>query len=121
MSNQVRTPRTPQESAEHLAESLDSNTEAVNSLRKRYRWVLGLVVVVALTLGVVIKFNYDGNVERCKGGNELRVEQDEKWQAVSDYLEERGVGDDPDGRGLLAILSEDSERRDCTNINWLGH
>lgn len=116
----VRVPRSPQEAAEQLARSLDKNTAALGRIQRRYRLVVALIATVALTLGVAIKFNYDGNVARCESGNELREDIDAKWDAITDFLEERGSGEGPDGERFLMLLSQDLEKRDCSAINWLG-
>jgi hypothetical protein len=116
----VQPSRTPQESAEHLAEALDNNTTALNKVKNRYRWMLAYIVIASLVVGMAFKFNYDSNVDRCEAGNELRVELNEKFQKLSIPLIAAGVGDTTSGRELLITLEEDLEPRDCTDINWLG-
>lgn len=113
-------PRTPQQSADNLSRSLDENTAALGRVQKRYRLVVALIVAVALTLGIAIKFNYDGNVQRCESGNELRADIDYKFDSITEYLETLGVGDEPDEVAFLELLSGDLEQRDCSEINWLG-
>lgn len=120
MSDVVRTPRTPQEAAEHLAAALDNNTKALGRVQRRYRLVIALVIAIALTLAVAIKFNYDGNVSRCKGGNELRSQIDDKWGAIVGFLETAGTGDNEEGRAFLTLLDEDLEKRDCSDTHWFG-
>lgn len=121
MSEEFQERRTPQQAAERLAASLDENTQALSRIQKRYRLVLVLVAVVALTLGAALKFNYDGNVDRCKSGNELRVDIDKKWDAIVAYLDEAGTDERPGGPEFLALLDENLEQRDCSDINLLGH
>lgn len=110
--------------ADHLAEALEENTAAMAALEsrvtRRTRFVVGVLVAVVLTMGLVVKFNYDGNVRRCESGNELREEIDSRFQSVADSLIEAGVGGTPEEDALLIILSADLEPRDCSGINFLG-
>lgn len=109
------------EEAERLSHALDENTEALERVRRKYRWVMALVAVVAFTLLTVTKFNYDGNVSRCEGGNELRVEIDEKWDAISEFIEANSTdGISEAEREFLDLLTENLEPRNCNSINWLG-
>ncbi len=112
--------RTPQESADNLADRLDVNTAALNRVTRRYRLTMVLLAVMAVTLLTVVKFNYDGAVARCGTGNELRAEISEKFDGISEILDVAGVGDSPEGQDLLMLLSEDLNLRDCGDINWLG-
>lgn len=112
--------RTPQESAEYLANSLNTNTAALNKVRKRYRLTLALIAIVVVTLLAVVKFNYDGEVSRCNVGNDLRVEQNAKWDSIIEFLEANGTGDTPEEQEFLAILDKDLVLRNCSDINLLG-
>lgn len=121
MSEAVRGARTPQEAAERLANSLDDNTDALNGVRRRYRLTLALIVAVALTVVVAVKFNHDGNISRCESGNELREEIDNKWDAISTYLsDDLGVGDTPNEQVFLDLLSQDFDKQDCSDTKWFG-
>lgn len=109
------------EAAESLSHSLDDNTEALNRVRRRYRLTMVLLALVAGTLFSVIKVNYDGEVKRCQAGNELRVEIDDKWDAISTFLEANATdGITEAEREFLGLLEENLEPRDCSEINWLG-
>lgn len=114
--------RTPQESAEFLADSLNNNTTALNRVRNRNRIVMALVALVAVALLVVVKFNYDGNVSRCESGNELRTEENAKWDSVAAFLQPAMAanGLDEEEESFLILLSTDLELRDCSDVNWLG-
>lgn len=120
MSEVNETRRTPQESAEYLARSLQENTHALERVRRRSRWMIAMIVALALTLGVVFKFNYDGAVQRCESGNLLRDDINAKFDAVSDFLHSVHVDDDEEGRQLLVLLSDDLHKRDCGDIDWTG-
>lgn len=120
----VRVPRTPQEAADQLAKSLDSNTKALNAVRRRYRLTLALIVVVVFTLAFVIKSDHDGDLNVCHGTNEVREQSDAKWDSVSEFLERLGVGNDPDEvaeREFLVFLTNDLEKQDCSDIRWFGN
>lgn len=117
--------------ADHLAEALEENTKAMaestsamaaleDRVTRRTRFVVVVLVAVVLTMGLVVKFNYDGNVRRCESGNELREEIDSRFQSVADSLIEAGVGGTPEEDALLIILSADLDPRDCSGINFLG-
>lgn len=108
------------EAAEHLSESLDANTDALDRVKIRYRITLVSLIIVAVTLALSIKFNYDGTVNRCEGGNELRREIDTKFESIAESLIENGAGKRPEEVKILATISQDLEQRDCSNINWLG-
>lgn len=108
------------EAADHLAAALEENTVALNRVQRQYRWVLVLVGMIALTLGSVIKVNYDGAISQCRTGNVIRVEHNAKWDAITAFLEDNGTGDEPNGVAFLALLDEDLPRADCSEINWLG-
>lgn len=112
--------RTPQESADHLADALDENTTALNRLKRRYRLTLLFIAALFMAFGFTLKFNYDGNVGRCQTGNELRAEINEKFQKLTVPLDAGGVGDTPQGQELLITLREDLTPNDCSSINWLG-
>lgn len=103
-------------------DSIQDNTDQIKILATRHRRQRVVIVMLIVTLLTVMKFNYDGNVARCRSGNELREEIDDKWQAVSDFLEVpiSADGTDPDEKKFLLILSDNLEQRDCSNINWLG-
>lgn len=109
------------EAADELAHSLDENTTALNRVRRRYRLTMALIVLVAATLFLEVKFNYDGNVSQCKNANYLRDQIDSKWDAITLFLEEsRSYDDDPEGKAFLTLLSQDLARQDCSEIDWLG-
>lgn len=107
--------------ADHLAEAVEENTEALDRVRKKYRVTLAFLAVVALTLAMTIKFNYDGNVSRCESGNELRSEIDTKFQSISTGLR-IAVGPDltTAEEEFLDLLDDQLPPRDCSDINWLG-
>lgn len=113
--------KTAQESAERLATSLDNNTTALSRLRKRYRLLLVLIAVVALSLAAVVRVNYDVTVRQCRTGNELRFEENEKWQSISEFLENFAGENITEGeQAFVDLLAADLEPRDCSDINWLG-
>lgn len=112
--------RTPQESAEHLSRSLDNFTVALGQVKRRFRYVFGLIAIVVLAIGLSVKFNYDGEVRRCNAGNELRSEENAKWDGIVAFLEANGTGDTPEEQAFLEILDENLVLRDCSDVNWLG-
>lgn len=116
----IQPTRTPQESADRLANALNGFTGALNKVKRRSLYTLLSVVVLALSLVVALKFNYDGNVGRCESGNDLRIELNEKFQNLANILIATGVGDTPEGQEVITIFEGDFVTRDCSNINWLG-
>lgn len=138
----------PLATARDLTSALQENTQELRSLRRRYRIVLVLLVVVALTVGVVIKSRYDVRVSTCRQDNVLRsgllnvadtLEADAGGElhltggpyfealtpAMKDYLawlEDRSAqsGDDTSDReDLVAELRKDFALQDCSNIPWI--
>ncbi len=112
--------RTPQESADELAEAAIGLTNALTKLRRRFRWIIAAVAALSLTLSATIYFNYNGTIDRCEAGNELRAEISLKFDKLAEPLTAGGVGESPEGQELLITLQEDLEPRDCESINWLG-
>lgn len=111
--------KTPQESADELSGALEHNTSALNRVRRRY-WVNSFLVAAILIIsGIVVKLDYDGRVDQCIGVNSVRSELDDKFQSVGDYLRSLDV-DSPETDQLADIISEDLQRRDCSDIAWIG-
>jgi hypothetical protein len=107
--------------ADHLSVALEENTSALKSVKRRYRLTLALLAIVALTLFVAIKVNYDATVDRCESGNELRADIDEKFAGTSTALRIT-IGGDPNEleEQFLDLLDDELPPRDCSDINWLG-
>lgn len=116
--------RTPQESADQLSASLDKNTaalyRAIEKVRRHSRRTLQYVLVLTLLLGLALKFNHDGIVDRCNSGNALRADIDEKFQQVADSSVSAGFGNTPAEQAILIAIEKDLTPRDCSAINWLG-
>jgi hypothetical protein len=110
---------TPEVKADRLTAALRENTDALRHVKNRYRWSLVLSAFLAFTLAVVILFNYQGNVNRCESGNDLRGEIDDKLQSLGDFLTPL-VNDNPANQEFIALLTEDFPRRDCSDVSWLG-
>lgn len=107
--------------ADHLAEAVEENTEALNRVRRRYWLTFVAVALVAVTLMFSIKVNYDGNISRCETGNQLRQEIDAKFDRVAEALEKLTEGEiTQNEREFFSILESNLEPRDCSATSLFG-
>lgn len=116
-----------EDSLDRLGVRVVENTDALrgvqtrlNKVQTRSQRTLKLLVAIVLLIGGVLKVNYDGIVDRCDSGNELRSQIDEKFQGLGDAAAAAGFGSSPEEQEILVEIEQDLTPRDCEGINWLG-
>lgn len=137
----------PLVTARHLTAALQENTTALTGLRRRYRILLVVIILLLFTMGATLKSRYDVRVSSCHQDNELRGgllhiadtledreggalrlsvvpgfdELDPEMQAYLRTLEAGSSGserDQDDDDSLIASLREDFALHGC-NIPWI--
>lgn len=94
--------------ASELAAALRENTQALQSLRNRYRLILAFVLITAMAVGFSFKVRYDA----CLDDNRLRT----GLLNVADTLEAGGEPT-PERAAFVAELRRDFALRDCVVID----
>lgn len=107
-----------EETANQLSQSLKENTTALNSLRRRYRWVAGVLILSLALFGYEIKSHRDSDISTCREANEIRHDLNDRFQAIADNLEEFGIGGTDQERKFLDLLSLDLDYKDCSEVGW---
>jgi hypothetical protein len=110
---------TPEARADRLVEALHENTDALHSVKRRYRWTLALTALLALTLVYVLYSNHEANVETCESSNEIRADIDEKFGSIGGFLR-TAINDTPENREFIIIVTTNLPARDCSDISWIN-
>lgn len=115
MPNQIP-PKNPIDSTNQLALALRVNTLALHAVRRRYRWLVGLVLALILFFCFTVKVRYDTRIEFCHRDNEMRG----GLLNVADSMEEAATSDNPTRDAFIAELRRDFALRDCGDVGWLA-
>jgi hypothetical protein len=109
--------RTPQESADNLVVALNRNTSALNAVKRRYRALIAVIIVLVTFIGFDAWGDHQDNINICASGNLLRSEIDAKFDTTAAELSPF-ISDAP-GQQFIEVLREDLSRRDCSDLPWL--
>lgn len=108
--------------AHELTDALKENTTALRSVKRRFRFVIVFVVMLALVLALVVKSRYDARVGACEKDTDLRG----GLLHIADQIE-AGVERDPE-TGKISPENQqfiDNLRSDfaitvnCDEISWI--
>lgn len=103
--------------ARTLTASLQKNTAALLSIKRRYRVVIAGLVLLLLTFSVAVTNRHYSAVSDCHRGNELRGQINQKFTEVGVFLKENGPSD-PTLNSLVMLLVTPLPPRDCGSIGW---
>lgn len=126
-------PNNPIRAADRLADSLDENTHALNSLKRRYRLVVGTLALTILLVISMIVTRYDQRLSGCERDNDLRQANVDLWTPVlqgspppvdpgPDATEEEREKYERNVRlraDFEKTLNTGFALRDCDGISWL--
>ena len=110
---------TPEAKADRLIKALRENTNALRKVKRSFRWSVALTILLVFTLGFVVYSAHQGDVEACQNANRIRLEIDEKFGSIGDFLE-GVISDTPSNREFIELVEEDLTPRDCSEIGWFG-